>query len=103
MSFPVWMTDSSAAEIEITLAPRPALTALLELRRLTTTCLSSLGGNESDGDRDAPTSDRARATIRRQQRGSRPQLQKEVARQAVDVLTNWLKALAKTTEEVDDE
>jgi hypothetical protein len=32
-----------------------------------------------------------------------PQLQKEVARQAVDVLTNWLKALAKTTEEVDDE
>jgi hypothetical protein len=31
-----------------------------------------------------------------------PQLQKEVARQAVDALTNWLKALAKTTEEVDD-
>src|SRR6516162_463296 len=69
--FPVWMTDSSAAEIEITHAPRPALTALLELRRLTTTCLSSLGGNESDGGRDAPTSDRARTTIRRQQRGSR--------------------------------
>ena len=49
MSFPVWTTDSSTAEIEITHAPRLALTALLELRRLTTTCLASLGGNESDG------------------------------------------------------
>lgn len=34
-----------------------------------------------------------------------PQLQKEVTQQAIDVLTNWLKALAKTieTEEVGDE
>lgn len=33
------------------------------------------------------------------------QLQKEVTQQAIDVLTNWLKALAKTieTEEVGDE
>lgn len=34
-----------------------------------------------------------------------PQLQKEVTQQAIDVLTNWLKALAKTieTEDVGDE
>src|SRR5262245_58691250 len=70
MSFPVWMTDSSAADIEITRDPRLAFAALLELRRLTSTCLSSLATNESDGDRDAPTGDRARATIRREQDGS---------------------------------
>jgi hypothetical protein len=57
MSFPVWMTGSSAADIEIARHPRLAFAALLELRRLTSTCLSSLATNESDGDRDAPTGD----------------------------------------------
>ena len=70
LSFPVWMTQSAAARTEIVREPRLALTALLELRRLATTYLSSLAPRDSEGAHDAATRGRTGAAIRGQKSGS---------------------------------
>ena len=61
------MTQPESAEVHIIREPKLALAALLELRRLTTTCLSSLASMVTKGDHDAATRDEAKATIRRQE------------------------------------
>src|SRR5262249_12624322 len=49
LSFPVWMTESRAAQIEIVCEPRLTLSTLLDLRHLVTLYLSSLGSADSEG------------------------------------------------------
>ena len=53
LSFPVRMTQATAAKIDIVREPQMALSALLELRRLATACLSSLPSSDSEGSQDA--------------------------------------------------
>jgi hypothetical protein len=65
------MTHSAAARIEIVQEPRLALTALLELRRLATTYLSSLAPSDSEGAHDAATRGTTGAAIRGQEAGLR--------------------------------
>ena len=67
LSVPVWMTQPEAAQIKIVCEPRLPVSALLDLRRLTTTCLSSFASSESKGGHDEAASDTATATVRRQQ------------------------------------
>jgi hypothetical protein len=53
LSVPVWMSQLTAGTIEIVREPRLALSALLELRRLATTYLSSLTFTDAEGSHDA--------------------------------------------------
>jgi len=71
LSFPGWMTQPAAAKITIVREPRLALSALLELRRLATTCLSSLPSSDSEGSDDATARRKTRKAIRGQQVRSR--------------------------------
>jgi hypothetical protein len=61
------MTQLTAAKIEIIREPRLALSALLELRRLTTTYLSSLTFTDSEESHDAAARDKTGEAIRGQQ------------------------------------
>ena len=70
LSFPVWMTQLPAAQIEIVPERRVALSALLDLRRLVTSYLSSLGSTDSEGSHDAAAR-KTETPIRRQQFRSR--------------------------------
>jgi hypothetical protein len=65
LSVPVWMTHLSAAEIEIAAEPRLPLAALLELRRLTTTCLSLLASKPTEEGHDVATSGATTRVVRR--------------------------------------
>ena len=67
LSFPVWMTNLTAAQIEIVREPRLALSTLLDLRHLVTLYLSSLGSADSEGSHDAAAGSKTGATIRGQQ------------------------------------
>ena len=67
LSFPVWMTQAPAAKIDIVREPQMALSALLELRRLATACLSSLPSSDSEGSQDATARGKTRAPIRGEQ------------------------------------
>ena len=60
------MTQLPAAQIEIVPERRVALSALLELRRLVTSYLSSLDSTDSEGSHDAAAR-KAETSIRRQQ------------------------------------
>lgn len=71
LSFPVWMTQPAAARIEIVREPRLPLTALLELRRLATTYLSSMAPSDSEGGQDAATRGTTGVAIRGRESGSR--------------------------------
>ena len=81
LSFPVWMTESRAAQIEIVCEPRLTLSTLLDLRHLVTLYLSSLGSADSEGSHNNSV--------------HIPPLQKEVAQQATRELMQWIRALAK--------
>src|SRR5712692_3102190 len=70
LSVSVWMTQPESARIKIVPESRPPLGVLLELRRLTTTCLSSLFSNVSDGGCDAAKSDKGTTTVRGAKRNS---------------------------------
>jgi len=70
LSFPLWMTELAAAQIDIVREPRLALSALLDLRRLVTPYLSSLGSTDSEGSHDAAAR-KTETPIRRQQFRSR--------------------------------
>ena len=59
------MTEPAAALVEIIHRPRVSLAALLELRRLTTTCLSSMDSSEPEGERDAAPLDATKEPVRR--------------------------------------
>ena len=67
LSFPVWMTELTAVQIEIVREPRMALSTLLDLRRLVTLYLSSLGSADSEGSHDAAARSETGTTIRGQQ------------------------------------
>jgi len=67
LSFPVWMTELRAAQIEIVCEPRLTLSTLLDLRHLVTLYLSSLGSADSEGSHDAAARSKTGATIRGQQ------------------------------------
>ena len=67
LSFPVWMTELTAAQIEIVREPRLPLSILLDLRHLVTLYLSSLGSADSEGSHDAAARSKTGATIRGQQ------------------------------------
>jgi hypothetical protein len=67
LSFPVWMTELIAAQIEIVREPRLALSTLLDLRGLVTLYLSSLGSADSEGSHDAAARSKTGTTIRGQQ------------------------------------
>ena len=67
LSFPVWMTELTAAQVEIVREPRLALSTLLDLRRLVALYLSSLGSADSEGSHDAAARNQTEATIRGQQ------------------------------------
>ena len=54
LSFPVWMTELTAAQIEIVREPRLAVSTLLDLRHLVTLYLSSLSSADSEGSHEAP-------------------------------------------------
>ena len=64
------MTELAAAQIDIVREPRLALSALLDLRRLVTPYLSSLGSTDSEGSHDAAAR-KTETPIRRQQFRSR--------------------------------
>ena len=64
ISFPVWMTQPAAAQAVIVCEAQLPLAALLELCRLTASCLSLLASDESEGDDDAAGSDTAARTVR---------------------------------------
>jgi len=70
LSFPVWMTELTAAQIDIVPEPRVALSALLDLRHLMTSYLSALGFTDSEGSHDAAAR-KTETPIRRQQFRSR--------------------------------
>ena len=67
LSFPVWMTELTVAQIEIVRESRLALATLLDLRHLVTLYLSSLGSADSEGSHDAAARSKTEATIRGQQ------------------------------------
>ena len=67
LSFPVWMTELRAAQIEIVCQPRLTLSTLLDLRRLVTLYLSSLGSTDSEGSHDVAGRIKAGTTIRGEQ------------------------------------
>lgn len=96
LSFPVWMTEPAAGQTEMLQKPRLTLATLLDLRRLVTLYLSSLG-----------STDWREVTMWREElrqgrlfeenksvRAPRP-LHQEVAHQATDELVQWIRALAK--------
>ena len=66
LSFPVWMTELTAAKIEIVREARLTLSSLLDLRHLVTLYLSSLGSADSEGSHDAAAGSKTGATIRGQ-------------------------------------
>jgi hypothetical protein len=70
LSLPLWMTELTAAQIDIVHESRLALSALLDLRRLVTSYLSSLDSTDSEGSHDAAAR-KAETPIRRQQFRSR--------------------------------
>ena len=67
LSFPMWMTELTVAQIEIAREPRLDLSTLLDLRHLVTLYLSSLGSADSEGSHDAAARSKTAATIRGQQ------------------------------------
>lgn len=64
LSLPVWMTELSAAEPKMVVEPRLSVAALLELRRWTTSYLSSLVSQVLKGACDAATSDTTKVLVR---------------------------------------
>ena len=64
LSFPVWMTEPAAGQTEMLQKPRLTLATLLDLRRLVTLYLSSLGSTDSEGSHDVAGRIKAGATIR---------------------------------------
>jgi hypothetical protein len=82
LSFPVWMTELTAAQIEIVREPRLTLSTLLDLRHLVTPYLSSLGSTDSEGSHDAAARSRTGATSEDDNFVRVPPLPKEVAQQA---------------------
>ena len=64
ISFPVWMTQPAAAQAAIVGEAQLPLAVLLELYRLTASCLSLLASDESEGDHDAAGSNTAARTVR---------------------------------------
>ena len=72
LSVPAWMMRPEAAFTEIVPVARLPVPVLLELRRLTVTCLSSRVHDACEEDHDAAaTSDTPTATLRRTSGGSR--------------------------------
>ena len=67
LSFPVWMTELTVAQIEIVREPRLALSTLLDLRGLVTLYLSSLDSADSEGSHDAAARSKTGTTIRGKQ------------------------------------
>ena len=67
LSVPVWMTNSDAARIEIIREPRLPLTALIELRRLTTTCLSLIASSVPEGGSDVAANEATKRIVRGQE------------------------------------
>ena len=67
LSFPVWMTELTVAQIEIVREPRLALSTLLDLRGLVTLYLSSLDSADSEGSHNAAARSKTGTTIRGQQ------------------------------------
>ena len=65
LSFPAWMTEPASANVTIVDEMHLSLVALLELRRLTTSALSSMHSNKNEGGHDEATSDTATHAIRR--------------------------------------
>jgi len=65
LSFPAWMTEPASANVKIVDEVHLSLAALLELRRLTTSALSSFHPNKNEGGHDEATSDTATHAIRR--------------------------------------
>jgi hypothetical protein len=67
LSFPVWMTEPAAGQTEMLQKPRLTLATLLDLRRLVTLYLSSLGSTDSEGSHDVAGRIKAGTTIRGEQ------------------------------------
>jgi hypothetical protein len=65
LSFPVWMTEQAAAQVEIVNDARLPLDVLLELRRLVLTGLSLVTSQVTKGVHDASRSNKAGRTVRR--------------------------------------
>ena len=95
LSFPVWMTELTAAQIEIVREPRLAVSTLLDLRHLVTLYLSSLSSADSEGSHDAAARSKTGTTIRGQQFRPRTATSEAVAQQATCELMQWIRALAK--------
>src|SRR5271166_5095015 len=73
LAVPVWMTRPEAAQAAIVSTARLPLRVLLELRRVSVTCFSSLVHNGPEEDHDAAASNQTpTTTVRRSSRRSRP-------------------------------
>ena len=71
LAVPAWMTRPEAAHAKVVSTARLPVRVLLELRRLTVTCLFSPVQNVDEGDHDATATGRTpKTTLRRSSRGS---------------------------------
>ena len=71
LAVPAWMTRPEAAHAKVVSTARLPVRVLLELRRLTVTCLFSSAQNVDEGDHDATATGRTpKTTLRRSSRRS---------------------------------
>lgn len=74
MSLPVWMTAAEAESVSIVGVPTLPLEVLIEIRRLTSNCLSSLALNTHEREPSEMANAAAKKSVRRSQRGTETQL-----------------------------
>ena len=102
LAVPAWMTRPEAAYAKIVSAARLPVRVLLELRRVTVTCLSSRVHNVPEEDHDAAAPSKTpTTTVRRSSDVPTVRLPLEVQEQLRQALVQWMQALAKMIHEED--
>ena len=105
LAVPVWMTRPEAADAKMVSAARLPVRVLLELRRVSVTCLSSsCVHNAAEEDHDAADPSKTPTALFEEPPAVLTvRLPLDVQQQLRQALIQWMQALAKTMREEDDD